>query len=178
MFEGKFASEDGKALIDNYGVLLSFAPYNQTEYTIPEGVTEIGGSVFLRCSGIQSVTIPESVTVIGTESFYGCSGLTSIIIPNGVKSINHFAFSNCTSLSSITIPESVTTIGFEAFRFCEGLKEVYCKPITPPMGNMGMFEYNADGRKIYVPRASESEYEAADYWSDYVEAIEPYDFVE
>ena len=178
MFEGKFASEDGKALIDNYGVLISFAPYNQTEYTIPEGVTEIGGSVFLRCSGLQSVTIPESVTVIGTESFYGCSGLTSIIIPNGVKSINHFAFTDCTSLSSITIPESVTTIGFEAFRFCEGLKEVYCKPITPPMGNMGMFEYNADGRKIYVPRASESEYEAADYWSDYVEAIEPYDFVE
>ena len=39
-----------------------------------------------------------------------------------------------------------------------------------------MFTNNATGRKIYVPWASESAYEAAEYWSDYAADIEPYDF--
>ena len=63
-----------------------------------------------------------------------------------------------------------------AFSGCGSLKSVYCKPTTPPQGGSYMFSDNATGRKIYVPKASESAYEAAEYWSDYAAYIEPYDF--
>ena len=85
-------------------------------------------------------------------------------------------FRNCSSLTSITIPDSVTSIGVSAFSGCTSLKEVYCEPITPPSGRSGMFDDNASGRKIYVPRNSVEAYKAAQYWSNYASSIEGYDF--
>ena len=38
-------------------------------YTIPNGVTSIGGYAFSRCSGLTSVTLPTSVTSIGDRAF-------------------------------------------------------------------------------------------------------------
>ena len=151
-FNGKFASVDKRCLIVN-GVLNSFAPAGLTEYTIPDSVTEIGGNAFRDCSSLTSVTIPNSVTEIGEAAFYGCSSLTSV-----------------------TIPDSVTEIGWYAFEYCSSLRSIYLTPTTPPQGGGSMFNYNATGRKIYVPRASESAYEAAGYWRDYAADIEPYDF--
>ena len=76
-FRGKLASEDGRCLIVD-GVLNSFAPADLTEYTIPEGVTSIGGEAFFACTSLTSVTIPESVTSIGNQAFSYCSSLTSV----------------------------------------------------------------------------------------------------
>ena len=47
---------------------------------------------------------------------------------------------------------------------------------TPPTGGSSMFDYNASGRKIYVPRNSVSAYESADYWGEYADAIVGYNF--
>lgn len=44
--------------------------------TVPEGITSIGGSVFLDCSGVTSVTLPASVTSIGYGAFTGCNQVT------------------------------------------------------------------------------------------------------
>ena len=157
-FNGKFASADKRCLIVD-GVLNSFAPAGLTEYTIP-----------------------DSVTSIGDDAFFYCRSLTSVTIPNSVTSIGSWAFCNCSSLTSVTIPDSVTSIGGYAFSGCSSLKNVYCKPTTPPVADFegystwGAFNSNASGRKIYVPRASESAYEAANGWSSYAADIEPYDF--
>ncbi|MBO7261783.1 MAG: hypothetical protein J6U95_02490, partial [Alistipes sp.] len=70
----------------------------------------------------------------------------------------------------------VTSIGSEAFSSCRSLKEVYCKPTTPPRGGLCIFDSNASGRKIYVPRNSVSAYQAASGWSNYAEDIVGYDF--
>ena len=196
-FNGKCASEDGKSLIVD-GVLSSFARgCGLTEYTIPEGVTSIGLGVFENCSDLVSITMPNSVTSIGDWAFNRCSSLASITI-DGVVSIGERALSMCSSLQSVTIPsvtyigdsafmdcknlESVTigkgasSIGAHAFNGCSNLAEVYCKATTPPSGDYAMFDYNASGRKIYVPRASVEAYKEARYWRNYADYIVRYEF--
>ncbi|MBO7194852.1 MAG: leucine-rich repeat protein [Alistipes sp.] len=167
--------------------------------TIPDSVTEIGENTFDNCSSLKSVTIGDSVASIGYSAFSGCSSLTSVTIGNGVTSIGEDAFRYCSSLTSITIPDSVTEIGHQAFyscrslksvtiparvtsigqaafRYCSSLTSVYCKRAAPPAGGYHMFDDNASGRKIYVPRNSVSAYNAANRWSDYVFDIVGYDF--
>ena len=123
-FYGKFASADNRCLIVN-GMLHSFARAGLTEYTVPDSVTEIGGSVFFGCKSLTSITIPDSVTKIGSSAFQGCTSLTSITIPNSVTEIGMDAFYECTSLTSVTIPDSVTSFGQGVFHNCSSLKEIY-----------------------------------------------------
>ncbi|MBR3677442.1 MAG: leucine-rich repeat domain-containing protein [Alistipes sp.] len=147
-----------------------------TSATIGNGVNTIGEYAFYNCDSLTSITIPDSVTSIGNSAFDGCTSLTIVTIPDSVTSIGDYVFSSCKSLTSITIPNSVTSIGEFAFAYCSSLTSVYCKPTTPPAGNSSMFNYNASGRKIYVPRNSVSAYKSAKYWSEYASCIEGYDF--
>ena len=174
-FNGKFASADGRCLIIG-GVLGSFAPAGLTEYTIPDSVTWIGYSAFYGCRRLTSVTIPDSVTTIGSHAFRNCSSLTSVTIGDSVKTIGDWAFAYCSSLTSVTIVNSVKTIGDGAFEDCSSLISVYCKPTIPPTGYSSMFNSNAYGRKIYVPRESVASYMSASAWSSYANAIVGYNF--
>ena len=153
-FYGKFASDDNRSLIVD-GVLNSFAiGCGATEYTIPDGVSEIGYG-----------------------AFYSCRSLTSITIPDGVTTIGDSAFNNCDGPRSITIPNSVTTIGNSAFAWGR-LTSLYCSATTPPNMGSNVF-YNSDIRSltdIYVPRASVEAYKTAENWSEYADLIQPYDF--
>lgn len=142
-FSGKYASSDGRILIDG-STLVSFAPNGRTTCSVPSTVSTIGGYAFAYCSGLtsiylpstitsiknlafeycyglSSISIPNSVTSIGTSAFYSCSGLGSIIISGNVQSIGGSAFFGCSKLSSINIPESVQTIGDGAFANCKNL---------------------------------------------------------
>ena len=174
-FKGIFASEDGRCLIID-GTLTSFAPAGLTEYTIPDSVTYIGYYAFYNCTSLTRVNIPDSVTKIGDEAFYNCNSLTSVTIGNSVTTIGNLTFSVCDSLTSITIPDSVTSIGDWAFTECFALTSVYCKATTPPAGSIDMFNNNASGRKIYVPKESVEAYKSASGWSSYVSDIVGYDF--
>ena len=141
-----------------------------------EDITVVRDFAFAYCSSLTSITIPDSVTSIGDSAFKYCSSLTNVNIPDSVTSIGNYAFYYCSSLTSITIPDSVTSIGYRAFYGCNSLKDVYCKPTTPPTGGALMFEYNASGRKIYVPRNSIKAYRSAECWSEYKNYIVGYDF--
>ena len=98
-----------------------------------------------------------------------------------VTTIGFGAFSNCDSLTSVTIGNSVTTIGDYAFYGCSSLTSVYCKATTPPVviiyyDYWYAFDYNASGRKIYMPMESVEAYKSAEWWSDYADAIFGYEF--
>lgn len=120
-----------------------------THYTIPDNVTEIGYYAFLECSFLTSISIPNSVLTIGVCAFSGCNGLTTIIIPQSVIIIEKYAFSfshnlksvifeddssleiigeyafyGCISLPAIIIPNSVTSIGESGFNSCANLESI------------------------------------------------------
>ena len=154
----------------------AFYSTNIVNLIIPDSVTSIGDSAFYDCDSLTSITIPNGVTSIGDSAFRSCTSLTSITIPDSVTSIGNYAFYYCHSLTSVTIGNGVTWIGSCAFLNCISLTSVYCKPITPPTECSLMFEYNASGRTIYVPRNSVEAYKSAEYWSEYASDIVGYDF--
>ena len=97
---------------------------NDTNYIIPDGVTNIGHCAFCGCKSLNSINIPNSVTYIGNDAFGGCKSLTSINIPNSVTNIGDWAFERCESLTNINIPNSVTNIGNHAFWGCKSLTSI------------------------------------------------------
>ena len=123
-----YGTIDGVLFALNNGIETTLIQYPKggsgTQYTIPDGVTSIGGFAFDSCTGLASITIPDSVTSIGDSAFRDFGGLTSITIPDGVTSIGNSAFRECFGLTSIIIPDSVTSIGESAFRECGGLTSV------------------------------------------------------
>lgn len=86
---------------DEYGVLYNkdkteiiLYPANSgnTEFVIPDSITNIKGATFYNCSNLVSVTIPDSVTNIGTEAFWGCTALKNLTLGKGVKTVGRDAF--------------------------------------------------------------------------------------
>ena len=122
-FNGKYATVDKRCLVID-GVLNSYAPAGQTEYTIPEGVTTIGTYSFEGTYGLVKITIPKGVTLIDDRAFEECTNLQSVIIGPSVKKISAYAFDGCSALQEIEIPNSVTIIGQYAFSLCQSLSKV------------------------------------------------------
>ena len=176
-----------------------------TSIIIPDSVTKIGSQAFLYCFELNDVTIgnsvktidsmafsycpilnlsiPDSVEEIRRSAFYCCSELANLTMGNGVTEICDEAFAHCYSLTNVTIPQSVTTIYNDAFYNCYNLVNIFCTPIVPPTASYWhgeyeweAFDFNASGRKIYVPRSSVEAYKLAEGWSNYASDIVGYDF--
>ena len=105
-----FKAEDG-VLFSADGKKIIYCCRNKAhDYTVPDGVTEIGPSAFFGCRDLSSVTLPESLTQIGPRAFADCEQLTAARIPQNVTRIGERAFFGCRNLTSTNIPEGVTRI--------------------------------------------------------------------
>lgn len=92
--------------------------------TIPDRITNIGGSAFFCTPWLEEKQKENSLVIVNDILIDGstCSG--NIIIPDIIKSISNFAFGSCTELTSIIIPDSVESIGIGVFSECTGLTSV------------------------------------------------------
>ncbi len=91
---------------DGSGTMITSAPWGEYYETIKSvvienGVTNIGGYAFYKCSSVTSITMPNSVTSIGKFAFRGCSNLKSVTIGNGVTVIGDRAFDDCRKIENV-----------------------------------------------------------------------------
>lgn len=91
------------------------------EIEIPEGVTEIGESAFINCSGITSVTMPEGVEIIRNAAFSWRTGILNVTMPHSLRVIEEGAFEGCGGLRHVVIPEGVREIHCAAFHGCHAM---------------------------------------------------------
>ena len=123
-----------------------------TNYIIPNSVTNIGDHAFYNCESLTNINIPNSVTNIGNDAFSNCESLTSINIPNGVTNIGSFAFDGCNSLTNINIPNNVTNIEDGAFLGCESLTSINIPNSVTNIGDKAF--YNSESlTKINIPNS-------------------------
>lgn len=125
-FYGKGASKDNKCLIFDE-VLVAFARGDKpANYTIPDGVKEIGERAFSGMT-LARIFIPEGVTKIGNFAFAYCRNLDFVSgceFPSTLTTIGESAFATCDAMTAIYIPRSVTVIGANAFSNCTSLNRV------------------------------------------------------
>jgi hypothetical protein len=68
-----------------------------SEFTVPDGITEIGDWCFGPSNGLKKVVLPDSVKKIGKRAFNGREELEYVWIPDSVVEIGEWAFWGCPS---------------------------------------------------------------------------------
>ena len=120
-----YTSVDGVLFTSDLATLVTYpAGKTDTEYTIPDTVTEIDSEAFYYCSALEAVVIPDSVITIGSYAFYYCEALSSVTMGSGVEEISSYAFSGCSALTSLELGENVTVLGSGAFSACSSLLSI------------------------------------------------------
>ncbi len=124
-----FCSIDGILFSKDKTELIRYPEGNKnTDYFIPDSVTNIGNQAFFDCESLASITIPDSVTNIGDYAFANCKSLEIITIPDSVTSIGSSAFSHCESLESITIENPECEIYDSQYTISNGTDEISYYP--------------------------------------------------
>ena len=119
-----YSENDGVVYSKDGSVLVVYPPGRWGEFSVPEGVQEIGDSAFSGCKGLTGILIPEGVTVIENLAF-AATGMSDVTIPNTVQSIGESAFANCRELKSVSIEGSVKTLKQLTFNICYDLQTIY-----------------------------------------------------
>lgn len=90
----------------------------------PESLCVLGNDVFTGSSKLKNVKLPPYLQTIGSHAFSGCEGLERIVIPSGVKRVTFGAFGACLSLEGVCIKNGVESIEDESFADCWSLQRV------------------------------------------------------
>ena len=108
------------------------------------------------------------------------SYVTSVSLPEGLTVIGAYSLSFY-KVKSVTIPSTVSVIGSGAF-YAKNYTSITCKAVTPPTitartttEDLQHFFRDVDfSIPLYVPAASVSAYQSADYWKEFtnIQAID------
>ena len=88
-----YTDTDGVLFNDEMTLLATYpAGKTDSDYKIPEGVTNIGAGAFLYCNNLKSITLTQSVTNIGSEAFAACGLLKNLFMDGPPPSVGSSAF--------------------------------------------------------------------------------------
>lgn len=131
---------------------------------LPEGLTKIGnsnswnGSVFYRCTGLESVKFPSTLEEMAFSSFFDCTNLETIdLSKTKVASIEAALFRNCSSLTSVSFGPETSVFNNTVFVGCSSLTTIdlsLCEAVpdfnyTPDDDSESPF-YNLEKSKITI----------------------------
>jgi len=140
---GVVETEDGFVIVNNISIKYNG---NDSEVTIPDGITQIYAYAFSGCENLSVINFPDSVTYFGADAFSNTPWLDNypddfvivnnvlikykvndpdVTIPYGVTAIGDGAFYQNISVENVIIPDGVTYIGELAFSDCLSLSYVY-----------------------------------------------------
>ncbi|MEQ2582379.1 leucine-rich repeat domain-containing protein, partial [Ruminococcoides sp. CLA-AA-H171] len=131
-------------------VLLSYQGDN-SEVTIPSGITEIGPSAFQNNKVVTEVTFLKDVEKVSSRAFLGCKNLTDVVLNDNLTYLGLNAFSNCTSLKSINLTDKITTIGDYAFSCCTALTEITIPISVETIGNYAFYKCTSLVDELVIP---------------------------
>ena len=145
-----------KVLYNKDVTTLIWCPSTKATVDIPDSVTAILDSAFIRCAKITKLTLPEDLKTIGYSAFYDCAlielyipdnitdiadcafasckSLRSVKLGNGISKITAALFQGCSSLETLIIPNGVTSIEDSALEECSSLKSVTIPGSVTSMG--------------------------------------------
>ncbi len=97
--------------IDGYNVVkLGDALFSNrediTSIVIPEGVRELGYSVFCFCTRLSEIKLPNSLEVIRSNALYGLWGVHEVFIPENVYHIDGLTFGGWSGFDKINVSEN------------------------------------------------------------------------
>ncbi len=144
----------------------------ESSYSIPDTVTNVGDWAFASCSTLANVTIPNSVVSIGQWAFartemlvvtipdsvvslgafaFAQSSVGSVTIGNGLATLVSDVFYECTGLTSVTIGTGVKTIEDFAFYDCPNLTSLYFTGNAPIADASTFLQANQNVTVYYMP---------------------------
>lgn len=128
--------------------------FQQSSYSIPKSVIEIGKEAFLGCDSIESIIIPSSVKRIGSNAFRSCRSLTKVAMSKSVEEIGVGIFDNCAKLTSVQISPNIQVIPEKCFYGCAKLEEV---ELPKRLKEIGSFAFKKCGiQSIQLPQGLET----------------------
>lgn len=98
-FYGKWASEDGRYIVLDDGVLATCAPgaMRETE-VVPEGIKSLDKYAFMYNNITRRVILPEGVTSIENACFQSCTVLETVSLPASLDKLGGNIFLDCPNL--------------------------------------------------------------------------------
>lgn len=151
-FEGKFATQDGRALVE-------FLPDNGNKFFVSFATKGMDG---------QAYHVPE---VYGVSPYaFAYSTIGSVTFSDNLKTIYVAAFWNCEQLKSVEMPSSLERIGGYAFYHSRALEfiEINSPQLLIAYDNQGHM-FDGSSCPIYVPSGLVDAYKTTALWSDYAE---------
>lgn len=140
----KYSSVDGMLCNRQGWEIISWPGGKATEYTIPQGITNIKQDAFSYCEHLEKIELINDVTTIGS-----------------------YAFSDNANLKTVILGEKVTSIKEGVFSYCSSLNEIYCKNAVPVTITSDVFKKVPTTCTIYVPIGAKSTYQSTDIWKNF-----------
>lgn len=112
-----YTSDDGVLMSKDKSVIYEYPMAKEdSDYTIPLSVTEIGEGAFYKTK-VQRVKMSDNVLKIGQDAFSYCEDLCEINLSQNLTTLLGQAFSNCSSLEEIYIPNTLKTVPGSYYMF-------------------------------------------------------------